>query len=288
MADLYNLNNGLLTGLAQGVKGGLEAFRSERDRADKLRQQEIENEYKKGLLEQRLADRGARLENAKALALFKNELEGGNAGLLKNLQTKKMLADFNKSQEEQTPRGKLDKMGGDVKQKVGFITGGLKSLTSYEDAFRGGGRQSYINSSTPLLGSVISSTPIDERRTELEEAIGRLASGGAINTAEENRFRKMIPTAADSDESAARKLLQLRSEFENKLIAYGFKPDQLGALGFDPKERGYGDDYGSMPQRGLIKAKSNPLETDAVASEGGGLSPEKKARLDELRRKAGK
>jgi len=27
MADLYNLNNGLLTGLATGIRGGLDAFR---------------------------------------------------------------------------------------------------------------------------------------------------------------------------------------------------------------------------------------------------------------------
>jgi hypothetical protein len=129
------------------------------------------------------------------------------------------------------PAERLSKMGGEVKQKLGFITSGLQALTNYEDAFRTGGRQSYINPTTPLVGSFQNSTPIDEARTSIEEAIGRLASGGAINSGEEARFRKMIPTAADTDESAARKMLSLRRDMEGKLTAYGFKSGELGGLG---------------------------------------------------------
>ena len=51
--DTYGLmgnNTGLLRGISEGLRGGLEAFRTERDRKDKLRM----NEERMGLLRQKL------------------------------------------------------------------------------------------------------------------------------------------------------------------------------------------------------------------------------------------
>lgn len=157
-----------------------------------------------------------------------------------------------KEREMADPAKRLAKQPGEVRQKLGFVTSGLENLSNYEDTFRKGGRQSRINSQTPLLGSFVSSTPIDDARINMEESIGRLASGGAINTDEEKRFRQMIPRAGDNDQDAARKLIQLRSEMENKLTGYGFSKDDLPGMGFDSKKLGYGTEYASMPQRGLL------------------------------------
>ncbi len=165
------------------------------------------------------------------------------------------LAEFQRKAEEdkfkKTPLGRLEKSPSDVRQKIGFITSGLKNLADYEGAFNEGGRQSFINPNTPGFGGLINSTPIDEARVNLEEAIGRLASGGAISGGEEARFRKMIPTASDDDDSAKRKIVNLKAEMENKLAGYGFQPNDLGEMGFDAKTLGYGNPR-TQTKQGLI------------------------------------
>lgn len=166
-----------------------------------------------------------------------------------------------------SPLERLGKAGADVKQKIGHITSGLQALTKYEDEFRKGGRQKYVDASTPLVGGIISSTPIDEARTSMEEAIGRLASGGAINKDEEARFRRMLPRAGDSDEDAARKLVDLRRDMEGKLTAYGFQTGELKGMGYDPTRLGYETDYAKQEGRGLFKPKGKGKSGVAIASE---------------------
>lgn len=201
------------------------------------------------------------LERAQAsLGLQKTQAEIG-----------KIYAETGKTKSEQmlagTPRAKLDKAGGEVKQKIGHLTSGLQALTKYENTFRNGGRQAYIDSSTPLIGNFVASTPIDEARTSVEEAIGRLASGGAINRDEEARFRRMLPRAADSDDDAARKLLDLRRDMESKLAVYGFKTEDLGGLGLNEQDLGYGTEHALAEGRGLIQKKTDGIIPAAVADE---------------------
>jgi len=126
-----------------------------------------------------------------------------------------------KKELEKEPKTNVEKLGGDAKQKIGFIATGLDALSSYEKLYNSGQRQKYVNSSTPLVGGIIGDTPIDQERTRMEEAIGRLASGGAINKAEEERFRKFLPRAADTEEEARRKMSRLRQEFLLKAQAFG-------------------------------------------------------------------
>lgn len=171
------------------------------------------------------------------------------------------------NKKDDTPQGRFQKMGTEGKQKLGFITGALQNLTDYDKIFQSGGRQAYITPNTPIIGNFKSSTPIDDARIQLEEAIGRLASGGAINTSEEARFRTMIPTAADKDEEAIRKLSLLRREFENKLTGYGFQVKDLPALGFDLESRGYGPKNNLSPEdvEALNWAKQNPNDKRSKA-----------------------
>ena len=199
-------------------------------------------------------------DDLKRSQINKNNRSGGEdtlASEMKQERLSKMKRDSEDSIRAQSPAGKLEKAGGEIKTKIGFITSALKNVTDYEKQFRDGGRQSRINSSTPLIGSVISSTPIDEARSNIEEALGRLASGGAINGDELKKFTSMLPRAADDDASAARKLQMLRTEMENKLTGYGFKTDDLKNIGYNPEEYGYGTEFSKMEGRGLLQDQKN-------------------------------
>lgn len=192
-------------------------------------------------------DMGKRLDAAKLQLAQRKQGQDYQTDQRKlDIEEEKLAAERNPS-----AAARLAKMGGEVKQKVGHITSGLMNLTKYESAFANGGRQGRVTPETPILGRFTQSTPIDEARTNIEEAIGRLASGGAINKDEEGRFRRMIPTAADDDATVQRKLAGLRQEMENKLTGYGFKTDELGGLGFNPEQLGYSGSGrpGSPPDR---------------------------------------
>lgn len=56
-----------------------------------------------------------------------------------------------------------------------------------------------------------------EARTRFEEALGRMQSGGAITDEEADRFRRMAPTARDSNEMQQLKLKNLRDEFAKRI-----------------------------------------------------------------------
>lgn len=159
---------------------------------------------------------------------------------LRESQIASNLANAGMKRDQATPAGQFQKMGAEAKQKIGHLTSALGNLTNYESEFASGERPSYITPETPGIGTLVSSAPLDVSRTNLEEAIGRLASGGAINKDEEARFRKMIPTPADNDQISREKIKQLRWEFENKLTGYGMPVNQLGSVGFDTKQLGYG------------------------------------------------
>lgn len=302
---------GLLGALGEGLKTGMQSYQTERNYHDQKRKESEERIFKKNSLEQqalkdRMAQRiqlashglkegddgsigeteGKIAEREANIAVKRAQAKHYETGKQQDPLTKELalyrLKEASDKQEDrnfkQSPKGRLESAGGDVKQKIGFVTSALENLTNYEDRFRKGDRQSRLNPQTPLIGGLVSSTPIDESRTNLEESIGRLQSGGAISKEEEERFRRMIPTPADDDETGARKLLQLRSEMENRLTGYGFKSDELGDLGFEPKKLGYLSEYSIQPNRGLLdrSIKSNV--------QGGGLIPTTNA-SDEIPKK---
>lgn len=283
---------GLLTGLAEGLKSGVDSYRTERDYQSR-REKELEDKaLQKRMMALKLMEGGFQEQDGGFIKTPEQERKEATAQLISeapllkeglmpkyNPETKTssvepikgfkrkgddILADEMKmarleemrrkageSSRMRSPEGRLEKAGGDVKQKIGFLTSGLQALTRYSDAAKSGQSQSRITPQTPFIGGLVGSTPIDESRTAIEEAIGRLASGGAINVGEESRFRGMIPTASDYRDPATvqRKLENLRREFETKLNAYGFKPSELGELGFDSKSMGYGG-------KGLVQDKT--------------------------------
>lgn len=200
----------------------------------------------------------------------------GLKGIQLQLEALRLASEQNKN----TPAGRLQGLPADKGLKVGMLAHGLEDLTDYENAFREGGRRKAINSSTPLVGGLISTTPIDEVTNRLSDTLGRLRSGGAINAQEEARFAGLLPRPGDNDEDAARKLLSFRREFETSLTGEGFTPDQLASTGqFNLDKMGYGK--GVTPDRGLLN-KAGP----AAIAGGNDWSAEKEQRLQELQRKA--
>lgn len=152
-----------------------------------------------------------------------------------NKATEKNAEDANKIKAKKGSgpgKSALDKLSGEQKMKVGMMADALRSLNQYESAFNAGGRRSRINPDTPIIGSFLNASPIDEASTKLSDDIGRLRSGGAINQDEEARFLRMLPTAADDDATARRKLENIRTEFRNKISIFGVDENALAKGGF--------------------------------------------------------
>lgn len=317
---------GLLAGLAQGLKSGVESYRSERDYQDKKLKDAEEKAlrdrmYRASLMEHGLEesdggiikknadqtrrdrydeltrqagllksgqqivedDKGVRLQPVAGFKDLENENrilqnrrlkeELGAAAAERPLKQRKMLADIALAEKKELPLGasdRLAKMGGDVKQKIGFIADAMNNLKNYSDVYESGGRQGLITPESSVMGIPVGkfkgSTPIDEARTNVSEAIGRLASGGAISKDEEARFLRMIPAYADDEPTARRKLQQLRESMETKLVAYGFKTGDLADMGFDPGKLGYGKSpmQAGGGGQGLLKSYSDPSAAQAA------------------------
>lgn len=269
---------GLLNALTAGVSSAVPAYQQAKQNAQeqalRQRQQRLQlaqsgfQEGEDGSLsmtpemqEQRGLDMD--LKRAQIEKQLRPEKPGaGRDPLTQALMQERLDAAQRKKDQEafaKTTKGRYEKEGAETRQKVGFITGALKNLTDYENVFRSGERQSRLNPTTPLVGGFVSSTAIDDNRAAMEEAIGRLQSGGAIGIEEGKTFRNFIPTPSDSDEAAARKLTMFREAMENKLRGYGYGTEDLADLGFDPMERGYGTKYSKMQGRGLLKNEASGL-----------------------------
>jgi hypothetical protein len=126
----------------------------------------------------------------------------------------------------------------ETKAKIGMIKNALRAEGRYIDAANSGDRQNRIAADSgvkiPLIGKipfgkwVASSTPIDESRVMMGEAIGRLHSGGAINDDERAQFEGMIPTASDDASTYERKLKNYSEMMRDKLSVFGYTPEELG------------------------------------------------------------
>ena len=294
-------DQGSTNSLANAIVGGFQILDAKDKAAEEKLRYEQEQAYKarsQALQEKKHEQEQAYKARSQALQEKKEELiydpSTGTYGPSKEKQeqikTEKTLKDLEKRQKEQglqkgfldieqtkkdqTVSGRLQKAPAELKQKIGYVTSGLQNLNDYETAFRSGERQGYITPETPIIGKFKSSTDIDVARTSLEESIGRLASGGAINKNEEERFRRMIPTAADTDEQAAKKILLLRREFQTKLNLYGVSPDELPTIGVDPTTTGTQSEFAQVPNRGLLPGAYNapkiqqakPLDAEGAAA----------------------
>lgn len=283
-------SNGLLQGVSEGLRLGLQGFLGERERRDKKALQEQEQES----LRQKLAYQIAKDEEDRAYRTKSDELgllakgihrvgadykpqngevvsniggenyakSGTDLGdIIKKLQVENLTGQIADRNEKKTPQGKYEAMPAQIKENVAHVANVLKGLTDYESAFKQGGRKQYVDANSsvhvPLLGKVgvgglISDTPITLAEKVINEEFGRLQSGGAISVDEEARFRELDPRAADDEETQIQKLIGKRQMMENKLIALGVTPDQLSKVGFDPMKLGYDPKVINQKNRGLL------------------------------------
>jgi len=77
--------------------------------------------------------------------------------------------------------------------------------------------------------SLIGDNPYTLARTKFEEALGRMQSGGAINSDEEKRFKSMAPGPMDSPEIQKQKLDELYTEMALRVKSLGQDPDEMMA-----------------------------------------------------------
>ena len=196
MADLYNLNNGLLTGLATGIRGGLDAFRSERDRKDRLRQQDIDNEYRRQLLASKIAGIDKDLEGKKELAVLK-------AGLLAG-------RDSAKKEGDNSITGKI--IGAPEVEKVNMGSVAVASLDKLLDA---------INENSdlfgPIKGNIGSVNKYDKRAQILNSKIrataqsaGKYLEGGVLRKEDEAKYAQMLSALSDLPDVAIGKNYNVR------------------------------------------------------------------------------
>lgn len=170
-----------------------------------------------------------------------------------------------------TPEQKLEKLGAESRKAVGSIASGLDAIENMKVALAKGDDADYITADTPFVGGLISDTPFSENQRLLAEVVGRLQSGGAINSEEEKRFMAMGPRPGDSKAVQARKLDNQKKFLENKLTAFSLESEQLPQLGFK-----VGDTTQTPLQ--LSAPGEQPMQDRAA---------QRRARIQELRMKQG-
>jgi hypothetical protein len=157
-------------------------------------------------------------------------------------------------------RARLDKQPAEVRSKVGLIASALGAMTQYEQAYESGQRPEHITSKTPILGKAISDTDLSRNQRLLNEAVGRLQSGGVIGNEELVTFNDMGPRPGDTEEQRVKKLADQRQFLEDRLIAFGFMPEELDQVGFKAERLGYDE-----------KGKSRRSSFQSKGSAGGEL-----------------
>lgn len=174
------------------------------------------------------------------------------------------------------PNRRLAEAPAEVKSKVGLIANALNNMTQYEQAFSRGESPTRINANTPILGSFVSDTKLTAAQRNLDEAVGRLNSGGVIGKEELVTFRAMGPRPGDSDDIKVQKIANQRQFLEDRLAAFGFSAQDMGRIeGFDQKKLGYDSD-------GIDTRKNILVSHQNVKKKGGSLIPEAIAGGDKI------
>lgn len=118
------------------------------------------------------------------------------------------------------------KLSGESRVKIGGITNTLDTLDQLQALYDQGEKVGYITSNTPIIGQFMSDTPVDTIIRKLSDDIGRLRSGGAINSDEERRFLNMLPRAGDTPEISRKKIIDIKNEFKTRALAMGVENPQ--------------------------------------------------------------
>lgn len=139
----------------------------------------------------------------------------------------------------------------------------------------------------PIAGRAGSMNPYDERAQTIDaqvrasaQAFGRYMEGGVLRKEDEDKYRKMFPQLNDTPEVAKNKLAIVRKLLVDKQNS---NTKALSTQGYDTSAF---QELPSAKNPGILKGG---MMKDGLMAPGGNAAPDlaaKKARLEELRRKA--
>lgn len=233
--DTYGLlsgsaNNGLLNGLSEGIKGGLEAFRGERDRKDKLRLQEQVHQEKLQMLARQLSQDeqhkktteeqhqigvggllgrgGFRLADGQELSPTEQPYQVGDTKLAFDTNYKPQQEE-NKTKRAGILAGiKQNNMSEATTLKVNEGNNLPRVLEDVAETLKNN-----KDIMGPIAGRVNQLNPYDTQsqtvRSQLKTAaqsVGRYMEGGVLRKEDEIKYEKMLPQLTDTPEVAQNKL----------------------------------------------------------------------------------
>jgi hypothetical protein len=166
------------------------------------------------------------------------------------------------------PKGKTDEGGPNPQASFDQRLSGLnaeerKRLDSASMGLQAIGDMSVALESGSNTFSVVGDNEFTMARRNFEEALGRMQSGGAINSEEAARFAKMAPTWQDSAEIQTKKLQNLQAEMSLRVKNLGFDPNEI----MDARANAAGPQRGASGKWGEATAapKAEPTAEEKAA-----------------------
>lgn len=135
-----------------------------------------------------------------------------------------------KAAEAKDPDLKYNALNESTKEKIGTILQAKKDIQEYVARLEQGEGPQLINSRTPIIGGLISDTPITQLEKNISDPQSRLQSGGALNDAEQKFYRENLPRYADSKEERKYKLEKLDAFFDSKIKGYDIPEEKLKSV----------------------------------------------------------
>jgi hypothetical protein len=177
---------------------------------------------------------------------------------LKAAAAMKAKSEAEESARKKTPQGKIEGLAAAERQRFDNL---VMAKNAFEDAktnFEPTKDKDFMGSLKARAGR-IGMSKYAEATNRFKEGIGRLQSGGAINSDEGKSFIALLPTAKDSDEIAEQKLTELGGLLKMRLQGMGLEEGALQELGYLKK--------------GLVPKKPTVQETTSQVSNTAGPKP---------------
>jgi len=229
------MNGGLLLGLAEGLKSGVESYRTERSYYDKKRQEAQEAELRKRMAEQAQsnADRSYRAETFSKGIIDQDGVLSYSPEAVeeRTLKKRRVEAEINKDNADaeykrRERKGLLN--GKQLPPDKVLAVNESNTIPKMLNAVR-----SSIENNVDLFGPVqgrlgsmnpynVQAQTIDAEMRTASQTFGRYMEGGVLRKEDEDKYRRMFPQLHDTPEVAKNKLAivdRLLAEKRNSDVA---------------------------------------------------------------------
>jgi len=156
---------------------------------------------------------------------------------------------------------KLNAMPAESRNKIGSIAYGVQAIDQLEQAMASGFNPQFIDSKTPIVGMFISDTPFTTAEAVMNEVVGRLQSGAAMNPTEIETFRNMGPRPGDTPRARKQKIKQQTGFLLSKARAFNLTKEELD-VGFRQLGDQLGTQQGSALAGGPIPEGLKPAQIE--------------------------